>query len=514
MGTIKAIIIGVSNYKNEKDKDLPFCKNDISMMHDALEVGLKVRKGDVIICGEHDTVNKNDFINAMNELDLITTSEDVLLFYFSGHGATDNGHHYLAFSDGMINTQKIIEYLEKNKARSKIILFDSCRSGNYEVAKKEDFDIEKTVESFLGKGYAVISSSNSSQFSYGHPEKNCSLFTYFLCLALLDKHIIKNGKKTFHDIQRLVSLFLEVWSKNNPDLAQKPICKTNMVGTLVFEVEEHRPYMSNDIYYETEKYIVSKVEPLHISNMKRYAIKVILKEPFSFREISSINLEIIKDNLMLDLYKNNMEEKIFKGKSTNIVWVYYGLDETEIENGFYLCKTTWVDDAQDKEYWYREGKNKFFIDSVFFHVNENYSFLKNFIKENTCNKVEFIDMSKEVLRNMVNNAEEIISLYNEYRNGLITEDDLFNNAVTSINEIDVWYLKSTNMQIAPNEIKAWDYACEKLYGTIDDFTLLYSKRFKTNRTQKNRQACMEDFIKRYYKDLEEVKSAERIIYIR
>ena len=38
--------------------------------------------------------------------------------------------------------------------------------------------------------------------------------------------------------------------------------------------------------------MIYDVEPLHSSKAKRYSVKVILKEPFSFDEIADISIEI------------------------------------------------------------------------------------------------------------------------------------------------------------------------------------------------------------------------------
>ena len=92
-------------------------------------------------------------------------------------------------------------------------------SGSFSINRSATFSVHQTVDEFTGRGYAVFASSKSNQYSFGHPDKPISLFTSFLCDALQDKHIIRNGKKSLYDIVRLVSLYLEIWNKKKPIIA-------------------------------------------------------------------------------------------------------------------------------------------------------------------------------------------------------------------------------------------------------------------------------------------------------
>lgn len=96
-----------------------------------------------------------------------------------------------------------------------------------------------------------------------------------------------------NDIHRLLFLFLETWNKNNPTRIQTPIYRANMGGTIFFDVEDYKPYIPEKFFYDDEKYCICTVEPLHSGIAKRYAVKVVLKEPMSLDEISLVNLEIV-----------------------------------------------------------------------------------------------------------------------------------------------------------------------------------------------------------------------------
>lgn len=508
MSNLNALVVGVSNYYIPDVVDLPFCMNDVTLMEEALIKGLKVQKQNITTCGKYGDAKTEDFKRALSKVTTIDKN-DTLIFYFSGHGATIDGQHYLVFSDGIISTQEIIEHFKEIQAKSKVILLDCCFSGNFSIDETSSFNIEKTVEEFQGEGYAVLSSSNSDQVSYGHPEKPVSVFTSFLCDAFQDKHIVKQGKVSLYDIQRLVSLYLEVWNKRNPDKMQHPVFKANMGGTIFFDVKEYQPYYSTNIYAEYDNYIIYKVEPVHTGLAKRYSFKVILKEPLSLEEIGKISLKIKDQAKNIEVYNNEIAEKRWINKLPNIIWVYFGRDEIDIIKNNYICHTTWVDEKQDKKWWYKvNGKETFILNGVHYNIHPYYEQLRSLNIENTVSKEHLVFKSKDILSRMITLAEKVIKIYNDYKNGEITEEELFEEMDAYIPELDKYFIMSTDLDIAPIELHDWDLACSGLFGTIHDFTLFYNKKYKSLRTSENRRACMEMTIKQYYSDLNKISKLE------
>ena len=353
MSELHALIVGVSNYTAMAQRDLPFCKNDISLVSDALVIGLKAEIANILIYGKDGIVTKNSLLLALSRLITISKPDDTVIFYFSGHGGTLSAGHHLLLSDGIINTQDIIGYLEKMPAKNKIIFIDACMAGAFNVGQPPLFNMDNTIDEFAGKGYAVFASSSAVQYSRSHPDMPISLFTYFLCEAITDKHLIRKGQKSLFDIKKLLFLYLDIWNKNNQDNVQTPIFRANMGGTIFFNIEEYYPFYTGAISEETEYYIIYSVEPLHNANAKRYAVKVILKYPFSFEEIARINHEIVEKVKYADIYQNANFQQLWQGHSANLVSCYYGRDETDVISSNYLCHTTWADDTQDKNWLYR-----------------------------------------------------------------------------------------------------------------------------------------------------------------
>jgi len=118
MGTIKAVLVGVCEYPALKAPSLPFCKNDLYATKDALQSGLCVAQKNILLCGENGTVTINEMLNTIKTVLSTANPDDILIFYFSGHG----GKNCLALSDGKVNLQLYCFNTSRNASYLSLLL--------------------------------------------------------------------------------------------------------------------------------------------------------------------------------------------------------------------------------------------------------------------------------------------------------------------------------------------------------------------------------------------------------
>ena len=501
---IWAFLVGVSNYW-PKNYNLPFCRNDIIAMRRALESGLRVRPENIVSLGEAGTVNAKLFSDELVDLGSRVAEDDIFMLYFSGHGGSGQACYYLQFSDTIVSAQDIICSLERIRAKTKIIVLDCCMAGDFSLDRSVSLDIHHAVEELVGKGYAVLASSKADQLSWGHPGKEMSLFTAFLCDALEDKHIVRHGKKSLNDICRLVSLYLDLWNKRNPDRQQHPVFRRSMVGTVYFDVEEYTHYCRNRIFEETERYIIYDVEPTNSSSAKRYSAKVILKEPFSISEIGDISTDIKNRLLYEEVHKNEISERRWRGKPANIIWIYYGRDEEDMIHGHFLCRVTWVDEQQDKTWWYRCYQHDFVDKGLHFTLYPYYETLRNLRNNHAVPAEVFAAQSRDIIAELISLAEEAISIYNQFQNEDISEGELFDKMDSLIPKIEEVYTREGELGYAPPELHELQTCCSGLAAAVHSFTLYYNKRYSEQTSYRYRRECMNMAVQDYYVWLERVK---------
>ena len=209
----------------------------------------------------------------------------------------------------------------------------------------------------------------------------------------------------------------------------------------------------------------------------------------------------------MDIFGNVIQQR-WKNRNANIIFCYYGLDEQDIIDCNYVCHTTWVDDEQDKDNWYRSGKNREVINGVYFQFHPYYQSLKIFTEEHTDDKEKLVIETKAIMSCMFTLAEKIILAYNEFLNGVKNEDDFINDMSYLAPRIQELYFKEGSLGIPPNELKEWSQCCSGLSAIIHDLVLFYNQKSLSERSPENRIACMDMTIKQYYKDLERLKLIE------
>ncbi len=503
MQQVKALLIGVSEY--EASRELAFCKNDVILMSNALKKGLNVDPNNIFICGSDGTVNIEDFESSVNIISSNINENDILIFYFSGHGSDDIDHR-LILSDGEISTQKTIEELSKIKCKHKVLFLDTCYSGNISVKEIEDTDMEKSLQEFIGQGYAVFASSSAIEKSFSANSK-FSVFTSFLCDAITNRYIIRKGKKTLEDIYRIVLRYLEVWNLKNNGLQQHPIFKTNMTGTIWFEVEDYQPYKPAEVFCEDEKCIIYDVKPIHTAAAKRYSASCIIKETTTIDGLYEITENITSFLKSVEVFQNPESENRHKGKKVNLISIFYGLDIFDMIHNNYIYFSTWVDDTMDKNHWYRSrGKDDFIKNDIHYRSNTNYTFIKGIIEDNTVSSDELFDKTNRIVRRMIILAEKYISAYNKFIQREIPEDELRKKLNPYNIEIDKLYFESTDLPEAPIELKEWSDKADILIGSIHNLVFAYFEKYSHYDTIEKRIGYMNVYVKQYYKYLESFKA--------
>jgi hypothetical protein len=166
MGKFYSLLTAVGIY--DQNLSLPSYEMDLKLMENALTEGLRFSKDMMRSLGSSGVVAMRSFVRALMEFSSMIEEEDGFILYFSGHGS--NGA--LCFSDGMINIQSIIDFVEKLKAKNKIIILDCCYSGKFYVSGAKQMKLEETITTFAGNGTVVLASSSSNESSWLGPGKN------------------------------------------------------------------------------------------------------------------------------------------------------------------------------------------------------------------------------------------------------------------------------------------------------------------------------------------------------
>jgi hypothetical protein len=260
----KALIIAISDYAFMNA--LEFCKNDGNAMYNILTskpVGFDCDGRKLIGQISHETLEEAiyNFFDRDN-----STADDIMLFYYSGHGVPGARDIYIGSSEidpnkpnrkGFSFTELTNEINSSDSMRMVTIL-DCCHSGTLNLAKGDENARAKVAMETIdeesrniqqGRGKYILAASQGYQEAYRLQEKGHSIFTHFLLEGL-------KGNKNSSDIYGNVTPdslanYISREVSNLPDekrLNQTPVMKSESSGHVILaSYPELRPALSHKI---------------------------------------------------------------------------------------------------------------------------------------------------------------------------------------------------------------------------------------------------------------------------
>ena len=490
-----ALIAAVGKYDPEMElKELKSSRTDMNLMALTFEKGLKIDADNIRRLGEDGSVPALTFARSIAEFNSLLKKEDTFLMYFSGHGRNKE----LMFSDGGITIRSIVDYIEKLPAKCKVVILDCCYSGQAMPGKTNPFLFEESVAEFAGTGIAVLASCAPDSKARLTENGACSLYTKIVSFALMSRRRIREGKLSLTDISDEIRCLTGQWNETHPDQEQHPIYRENLIGTIYFPVEEYHPYVPQKVFFETEDYIVHHVKPLSTANLKRLAAFVILKKDDDSM-LPAITGQIVSQILHLDVYSSEQSEKRFHGRPADVIWCYFGHDETDLIRSNHFAYTIWSGDEKLRDTYYRENRNAEVINDIYVFWNTSYQMVKD-LQESNRSEEDIIAEYRKLSDLLIVHAEQFIKDLEEIENGTISFATVTAANQNWIREVKTLFFKLTDAEAAP--VQYHDRAEEILEtaGWIVDLALLIED--KSAWSQEDKKWVLKKTIERYHMSLE------------
>ncbi len=189
-----ALLIGISNY-NAGLTPLPSAVKDVDALHQVLlnpEIG-GFAESDVKVLKD---AEKTEIETEIYHLFKDRKNDDLLLFYFSGHGVTDsqNNFYLTAIStnkDALPPTALPSSYIHnlmnntgnRNRSKHQVVILDCCHSGAFSKNAKGVGTVN-VLPKLGGEGRAILTASSSDQYAFAQEGFELSLYTHFLVEGL------------------------------------------------------------------------------------------------------------------------------------------------------------------------------------------------------------------------------------------------------------------------------------------------------------------------------------------
>jgi hypothetical protein len=184
---IYAVIVGVSRYT--AIISLKYSDDDAYLMHSFFRSpkGGALRDDNLtILIDEMATLEK--IKSNLRKVSEQATSNDIILFYFSGHGI--NGAFLPSDYDGntqVLKHKEVLEIMENSLAKSKIVIADACYTGSFSTkGGEQDYNLDVLYDAFENTkgGTLLLLSSKEQEASIESKVLHQGVFSYYLIKGL------------------------------------------------------------------------------------------------------------------------------------------------------------------------------------------------------------------------------------------------------------------------------------------------------------------------------------------
>jgi hypothetical protein len=238
-----AVLVGANTYKDAFYGPLHACVQDVAATREQLIAGgFDPDRIRLLTDNTDEQPSRGDVLTALTAVAAATDPDDLLLFYYSGHGFAEDGESYLigydgrhlALKDTAIAVSRVKEIMQKAPARAKVLLLDACQSGAAIDHKGPRPMSAQFIDRVFAQaaGMAILSSCQQDELSYEWQERERSAFTHFLLEALkgaADRDA--KGRVTIQDVNRHVTNGVRHWASLR-NRVQTPTFQAEMSGDI------------------------------------------------------------------------------------------------------------------------------------------------------------------------------------------------------------------------------------------------------------------------------------------
>jgi len=240
-GSRWAILVGVNTYEDKSYNHLPVCAKDIASTRELLIAGGFDADHIILLTDSTDEPpTRSRILLELQSLAAQTHPDDLLLFYYSGHGDEANGISYLVAHDGRhhnltdtaVAVSRVKEIMESAPAQAKVMILDACHAGA-NIGSKGAISPEFFANVFAqAEGLAILASCKQGQRSYVY-DKDSSVFTHYLLEALKgDADATQKRFITVHDVSLHVTNRVKDWARTH-QVEQTPTLEYKVAGDII-----------------------------------------------------------------------------------------------------------------------------------------------------------------------------------------------------------------------------------------------------------------------------------------
>lgn len=230
---VYAIVVGVSDYKENGANDLHYADKDARCFYDFLtsDAGGNVPPSHIKLL-VNGNATKSNILYYAKQLFEKANPDDRIYFFFSGHGvpgyflptdATFFGENYLAVDE-------VKALFRLSRAKTKLIFADACFSGKFTLPRSSS---STSVHGTADTDIAIMLSCSEDEGSLESPLLEQGVFTYYLLEGLRGAADRDSTKKiTIQELFYYVHKNVKEYGRMR-NVSQTPVLRGNFDKTLI-----------------------------------------------------------------------------------------------------------------------------------------------------------------------------------------------------------------------------------------------------------------------------------------
>lgn len=248
----RALLVGIDHYANPK-KNLKGCVNDALRMKEVFETH---ENGDrnfdcKMLLSNEKHVTRGTLKKQIKML-FNHRSNDTVLLYFSGHGATTDAGTYLVTHDAQPNDEgvslmEVVALANNSKAKEVVIILDCCHAGGNNI----DLSERKVI---LREGVSILAAATEDQYSW--EKGGYGVFTGIIYNAMLGGAADVRGKINLSSLYYYADTLLNAWK-------QRPVFKSHV--SQMISLRDCEPKISDETLRKLPIYFKEKTKGKELS---------------------------------------------------------------------------------------------------------------------------------------------------------------------------------------------------------------------------------------------------------
>jgi WD40 repeat protein len=236
--TLYLMVIGINQYENEA-LNLNYAAADAKGFKElVMSNSNKLYDRIELVTLYNKEATRENILNKLSELSKTIKPNDVLFFYYAGHGSMIGNDFYFVPTDNVklyseeklkksgIAAQELQQLLTNIAALKQVVIVDACQSGGgVEMLAQRGAGEEKALAQLSrSTGIHILAAAGSEQFATEFTELGHGLFTYVLLEALSGKAdgAPKDGKITIYELKSYLDDQVPEYSKKFKGTMQFP----------------------------------------------------------------------------------------------------------------------------------------------------------------------------------------------------------------------------------------------------------------------------------------------------